>query len=102
MDGRDETVSLARNRFDVLRFVGGVAERVAKRAESGVEIGVEIDVGIGGPKARANFIAANDAAGAFEKNRENLKRLLVELDFETIAAQVALREIDFKCAEAHA
>jgi len=48
---------------------------------------VEIDKGVAGPEAFAQFVAANNLAWLFKKNRQDLKGLFGQLDAQTMLAQ---------------
>ena len=61
---RDKPVSAARQRFNVARHLGGVAERLAKARNRIVQAMVEIDERVGGPNLRAQLLASDHIAGA--------------------------------------
>ena len=59
---------------------------------------IEVYKGVARPKPFAKFVARNYFAGLFEKDRENLKGLLRELQAQTMLTQLERFEIDLKHA----
>jgi hypothetical protein len=74
-DGRDQPVAPSRDRLDVARHVGGIAERVAQPLHDGVEPVLEVDVRVGRPEACAQLVARDQAARTLDQCEEDLQRL---------------------------
>src|SRR6266566_1384508 len=60
---RDKPVSAPRQRFDIARLLGGVAEHLPQAGNRIVEAMVEIDESVGGPNLRSQLFASNQIAG---------------------------------------
>ena len=98
-DGRDESITAARQRLNETRVLGAIAERfpqLANRATDGV---VEIDLGVFRPELFPNFFPVHHIASAMKQESENLKRLLLDSDPDAVLAQLAHALIYFKSAE---
>jgi len=77
-------------------FSGEIAERFPQAHHRVVQSVVEVYKGIAGPQALAKLVAGNYFSGLFQKNRENLKRLLRQLQAQAMLTQLERLEIDLK------
>jgi hypothetical protein len=57
---------------------------------------IEIDERVGGPEFFLQFFARYDFAAVFEKNRQELKRLLLKPDLQAVLAQFSSKKIHFE------
>jgi hypothetical protein len=60
---------------------------------------IEIDEGVPGPETIPKFLAGDDFTGLLEKNNQNLKWLLGKFESDTVLAELAGFQIQFKNAE---
>jgi hypothetical protein len=60
---------------------------------------IEIDKGVSRPEAISQFVAGDDFAGLFQKDREDLERLFGKLKSQPVLAQFANLQIYFEDAE---
>jgi hypothetical protein len=60
---------------------------------------IEIYEGVGGPEAVAQLLASDDVTGPLQKLGQNLKRLLLQLDFPSLTPQFAGTQIQFEDTE---
>jgi hypothetical protein len=63
VDGSDETIATASERFDETRIVGGIAERIAEALDGGIEAMLKIDEGVSGPELALQFFAGDELTG---------------------------------------
>jgi len=56
---------------------------------------VEINESIAKPQLLSHFLTRNYLAGVFKKQRQNLKRLVLQSDSSAVLTQFASAEIDF-------
>ena len=77
LQGLQEAIAAARQSFDELRMIGGIAKRFANLIDGGIEAIVEIHEGVGGPQFPPQIVAGDDLAGNFQQFGENLKRLIL-------------------------
>ena len=87
-DRRDEAIASARQRLDEARVVGRVAERLAQLLDRRVEGVVEVDEGVGRPEPFAHRLAGDDLARAFQEHRQQLKRLVLQLQSDAVPAKL--------------
>ena len=74
------TVAFPGDSLDIERFIGGIAERLAKLVDRGIYIGVVVDVGIGGPEPRTQFFSGDHFPWFFKERQKNLINLALELE----------------------
>jgi len=60
---------------------------------------IEVDKRVGWPQTPFKFFARNDFAGFFQKQSQDLERLLLQFDFDAVAAEFAGPRIKFVNAE---
>ena len=96
---RDPLVSDTGNSFDVSRILGRIAEGLPQLVDRGVEPVLEIDESIISPNLLAQFIAADDMVGAFEQGHQDLERLLLDLDPDTMLPQLSGYAVNFEGAK---
>jgi len=76
----EKTVAFPGDGLDIKRFIGGIAERLAKFVDRGIYIGVVVDVGIGGPEPCTQFFAGDHFPRFLKKCQKNLIDLTLELE----------------------
>ena len=82
-------------------MLGRVAECLAQPGSSCVQVVVEIDENVFRPEASAKIFARDGLPGVLQKHRQDLERLIAKLEFDSVLAKKARRQIDFKVAEAN-
>ncbi|HWI69760.1 MAG TPA: hypothetical protein VNS88_15530, partial [Nitrospiraceae bacterium] len=98
-NGCQESIPPSRHGLYERRILRRVTQRVAQTPDSGVEAMVEIDIGVGRPKVVAQFLPRDDLARAFKQLGEYLKRLLLQLDLDAIAAKLSGAQVELKHAK---
>ena len=78
LDRRDERVSAARQRADIARHLGPIAEREPDPADRGIDAVLEVDVLLPSPDGRMDLVARNDPAGMLHEQEKNAERLVRE------------------------
>jgi len=79
--------------------VGIVAQSLAQLLHRGRDAVFELDDRIAGPHLRPNLVLSDYVTCVFEQKDENLKRLILQLDFSIVFLQLASRKIDAERAE---
>ena len=75
-----EAIAFSRNGFDVERFIGRIAERLAEFVNGRIYVSVVIDMRIGGPEPEAQLFTCNDFTRFFEERHQDLIDLPLELE----------------------
>src|SRR5215469_6820178 len=97
----NETVALARNGLDELRFVRRILERLAQPGYGAIEAVIEVDEGVCGPKLLAQFLACNNFARTVQEHGQDPEGLFLELDLLAALAQFRKLEINLEDLEAY-
>lgn len=95
-DRSNEPVASAGHGFDESGIVGFFAEGTSQFSDGGVQSVVELDEGVGGPKSLTNLFSGNQFAGALEQHGEDLERLFLQPDSQSVFGQDELFKINFK------
>ena len=90
---------MARQRFDVTRFVGGVIQGIPKPANGGIQPSVKINKCAFRPQLHAQLVAGYEFAGALQQQLQNLKRLILKFQADAVLAQLERIEVSDKTAE---
>jgi hypothetical protein len=98
--GGEESVATAGEGLDEAGVAGGVTEGFADAVDGGVEPVLVVDEGTVGPEGAADFLACEQSAGAVEEQEEYLEGLGVELDADSLAAELAGDAVCLKSSEA--
>jgi hypothetical protein len=61
---------------------------------------IEVDKRVSRPKAVAQFLASDDFAGFFEKQSQNLKGLVLQLDLQAMLAELPGAQVEFEARKA--
>jgi|SRR5580700_10898764 hypothetical protein len=96
VDRPDEAVAATVERLDVARVFRVVVQGLPEFLDGAVEAKVEVDEGVFRPKFFLEFVAGDDQARALEQHREDLERLLLELDANARLAQFASLQVKFE------
>jgi hypothetical protein len=88
LNGCDEAIPCARQRFDIAGILGGVAESNAETIRRCVEPLLEIDEDVGRPQALPQFFPGYELAWPFEQGLEHLKRFALQLQPDSVFAQL--------------
>jgi len=99
LDRRNESIAESRERFDVPRTLGGIAENDAQAIRCRVETSFEVDEDIRGPEPFAQLIACHDLARPLQKGVQELEGLALQSDFDTVFAQLAGARIELEDAK---
>src|SRR5579863_532079 len=99
-DWCDKAVSAARDRFDVARDVGIIAERVPHLANSYTQAVVELDKGVLRPKALPYLFPGDDLSTPFHEHDQQTVGKLLHLHRVAIAREAALAWVKFERTEA--
>ena len=99
MNRRDEPIASPRERLDEPRIFSTVAECLAQLLGRGVETVIEVDKRVRRPQPFAQGFARHDLSRALQEHRQHLKWLLLQLQFEAIAAQLARFKVDVEGPE---
>jgi hypothetical protein len=81
-----EAVSPARNRLDKSRVLRGVAKRLPQLPNGRTQAVVEINKCIGRPQSLPQLLSRNEFAPPLKKEYEDLKRLLLYLNLDSVFA----------------
>src|SRR6266851_5308901 len=95
-DLREEAVAAASNGFHKAGTLGGVAEGLTDFADRFVEPVVEIHESVRGPEFFLKLLASYDLAGVLEQHRQELERLLLKANPQTVFTQFAGTKIQFE------
>ena len=99
LDLADEAVATLRQRLDIARCIGFVAERLAQFLDRRVQAVVEINERVGGPEALANLLAGDQLAGLLQQDFENLDRLALQLQPDAILTELSALRVELEGAE---
>jgi hypothetical protein len=101
LEGGDEPISTPWQRLDVAGRVGLVAEGGPDLLDAEVQPLVEVNERVAAPDLAAQLLAGDHVTRSSDEEREDLERLLLELDKHAALAQLAVAEIDLEHPEAH-
>ena len=96
---RDEPITSPRERLDEPRTFCTVSECVAQLLDRGVETVIEVDNRVRRPQSFAQGFARHDLSRVLQEHRQHLKWLLLQLQLEAIAAQLARFNVDVEGPE---
>src|SRR5260370_14597957 len=82
-DGRDETVSAARNGLDVARAFGRIAEPLPEPVHHSIQAVIKIDERAFRPELRSKLFPADQLSCVLQKRSQNSNGLPVQPDFDT-------------------
>ncbi len=99
-DGGEEAVAAAGEGLDEAGVGCGVSEGLADAVDGGVETVLVVDEGSVGPEGAADFLAGEEVAGPVEEQEQDLEGLSVELDADSLAAELAGDAVCLKSGEA--
>ena len=68
--------------------IGRISKAGAEPLQGSIKTSVEFHVSVGRPKILAQLLAGLDLAGALQKNRKQVKWLILQPDAHTLAASV--------------
>src|SRR5882724_2534076 len=91
-----KAVTLARNRFDVERFFGGVAKDLPQLVHRGIYVRIEIYVRVRRPERRLQFFARNHLAGLRDERKQYLIDLALQFQAASVAVDLLALLIDLK------
>ena len=95
-----KAVAAAAKGLDEARILRRITQRLADLVDGFVEPVVEVDEGIRRPKRLLEFLSCDHVAHVLEQHRQDLKRLLLELDLQALLAKLARSKIDLESPEA--
>ena len=91
---RNEPIASPRQSLDEPWIFCTVVECVAQLLGRGVETVIEVDKGAGRPQPFAQRVTRDDLPRVLQEHCQQLKWLLLQLQFEAIAAQLARFKIN--------
>jgi hypothetical protein len=100
-DRDNEAISSASQCLNKARVLGIIAQRIAQPFDGGVKAVVEITKGVPWPEFAAKFFSCNHLARMFEQHAQDLERLFLKLQLESILAQLACRNVYLEGSEPH-
>src|SRR5437867_1888690 len=92
-------VPVPRNRFYIPRIVRGISQRRPQFGHRLVQAAIKIHERVGWPELFPQLFAGDHFPRMFQKQRENLERLFLQLDSHAVLAKLDGLEIDFKSAK---
>src|ERR1700733_1431773 len=95
-NGENESVTPARQGFDIARRVGRIGQGRAKLGDSHIHGVVEVAKGIAWPDALLQFLARDNRTGLLQQRRQDLQRLVLKPDACSSFAQLARTQIEFE------
>lgn len=99
LDRANEAIATSRQRFDVARNSGRIAQRVPQSTNDAVQALFEVDEGAQRPEARLQFLARHDVASVLEQREEHLNALVRYPLPDTGAQQFARTHVDLEGVE---
>ena len=96
---RNEPIASSRQRLDEPWIFRTVVECVAQLPGRGVETVIEVDKGAGRPQPFAQRVTRDDLSRVLQEHRQHLKWLLLQLQLEAIATQLARFEVNVEGSE---
>ena len=96
---RNEPIASPRQSLDKPWIFSIVVECVAQLLGRGVETVIEVDQGAGRPQAFAQGVTRYDLSRVLQEHRQHLKWLLLQLQLEAIAAQLARFKVNVEGSE---
>ena len=100
LQGPNEPVAMARQRFDELWRSRRIAERFAHFPDRVVQADLEVDEGLRSPQTLTKFVAGDDLSRPTEQQLEYLKCLVRKPDPQAAPAKLARPWIELEYAEA--
>ena len=97
---RKKAISAAGNSLDEGGILSRVTKSVAHAPYGRVEAVVEVNECISRPQAMAQIVASDDFSRLFQKQRQYLERLLLDLDLDAAPAEFAGVQVKFEDAKA--
>src|SRR5664280_2313123 len=95
-----EAVAAPRYGLDVLRFFGGVAERLPGCLDRGVNTVLEVDDGVVGPELPLYLFAGDQFTPVLQQDGQQSKRFLWQANRLPSAEQFSGSEVELKASEA--
>jgi len=80
----DEAVTAPRQRLDVARLLGRVAQSISQSLDRCVDAVIELYNGVVGPQPNADILPQNSFTRPFQKHLQDLKRLLLQSDSNSV------------------
>lgn len=93
---REEAVAPPRNSLHKVRSLSRVAERLTDFADGFVETVVEIYESIRGPEFLLKFFPSHNFSGVLDQGHQELERLFLQANSQTVLAQLASAEVQFE------
>ena len=90
---------MPRDSFDEAWVVGGIPQGFAQALDRIVQPLIEINERVSRPDPPSYFLPGYHFAGTFQKDLQDLERLILELDLDAPLAQFSRTQINFEHAE---
>ena len=100
LDHRNPHIAAPRDRLQVARRLGVVAEVMADLADGGVDPLFEVDVRLAAPQLLLDLLARDHLAGAADEEQQQARRLMGEAEDESGAAQLPGLGVELERSEA--
>src|SRR5512138_2634175 len=101
LHGANEPIAASRQRLDVFRIVGRIAQRLAKSIDRRIERLLRVDETLLRPQSPAEGFARDELAGLLQQRREDEERLIGQADGTPISAQLLRAQVGFELIEAN-
>ncbi len=77
IDGDEKAVAATRDSFDEARIFGGITQCAAQALDGGIQAVVEVHEGVRRPQLAAQLFPGDHLTGPFEKECQELERLVL-------------------------
>lgn len=98
-DLSDKPVAASRKSLDEARIVRRFPERAAQPFDGRIDAVVELDNRIVRPQFLADFLAQHRLAGVLDEHEQDLKRLIGQVDPDTVLAHLAGAHVQLEGSE---
>src|SRR5262249_20147857 len=89
----------SRERLDVARMLGGIAEHEAQPVDGGVQTAIEIDEHVGRPQLSLQLVACDQPPWVLEQDEQDLERLPLQLLIDAVPPQLARPGVELEGTE---
>src|SRR5262249_2650935 len=89
LDGSDETVPTARQSFDKAGIRSRIVQSVTDLVDRSVQAVIKIDKSVSRPDLLSQLLPGHDLSWVLQELSQNLKRLLLKSNLESVLAQLA-------------
>src|SRR5262249_39518412 len=102
LNRRDEAISFTAKCLDVSRGLRGVPDYLSQPGDGRIQPALIIDEGAVGPDSLDQHLSCADFTGGFDQAEQELERLILQTDPDTVFAQLTAAGVEFKYTEPNA